>query len=406
MVRKISVLFFCILCFGSSKLKAQRYLNKIFNDVSITADISYGSAYDWKDTIQTLLLDIYEPSGDTVSNRPVIIFAHGGTFITGNRKSADIVKFCNLFAQRGYVCVSIEYRLGVNAFNPKGLPYEFSYAAMRAIHDGRAAVRFFRKDISENNTYRIDESKIFFGGISSGAITALQLAICDNDSELSQISDIDTSLVGGVEGKSGNPGYSWKVRGVINLSGALIDNNSWLNNNSDINICSVHGTNDQTVPYKSDYFYYFGKELVKLQGSFIVDSIAKELGMNSELLSFNGAGHIPFSTDSAYMDSTEDFVASFLYKIVRYPTGIASKEINLNNLLYIYPLPAMEQITILFNSSEPFNISVSDFWGRQLFSQKNVRDRFLINRERFESGIYFIEIDGDFGKLTRKIILD
>jgi len=58
---------------------------------------------------QALLLDFYEPLGDKLEERPLVIIAHGGSFLTGDR--SQTVEFCVDFAKRGYVCANIEYRL-------------------------------------------------------------------------------------------------------------------------------------------------------------------------------------------------------------------------------------------------------------------------------------------------------
>ncbi|SVD70519.1 uncharacterized protein METZ01_LOCUS423373, partial [marine metagenome] len=36
-------------------------------------------------------MDIYEPVGDTLSNRPVIIFLHSGSFFSGSNEADDMV---------------------------------------------------------------------------------------------------------------------------------------------------------------------------------------------------------------------------------------------------------------------------------------------------------------------------
>jgi carboxylesterase type B len=78
------------------------------------------------------------------------------------------VPICKDLAKLGYVAVSIEYRLGMN-----GLPFpgpdssDATEAVMRGVHDGRAAVRYFRKNaIIDGNTYKIDTNNIFFGWLS------------------------------------------------------------------------------------------------------------------------------------------------------------------------------------------------------------------------------------------------
>ncbi|MBK7150021.1 MAG: hypothetical protein IPH78_14730 [Bacteroidetes bacterium] len=52
-----------------------RYKEPIFTDTTVTKDLRFATAdpYGIVDN-QDLLLDIYEPSGDTISKRPVIIY--------------------------------------------------------------------------------------------------------------------------------------------------------------------------------------------------------------------------------------------------------------------------------------------------------------------------------------------
>ena len=38
-------------------------------------------------------MDIYTPDGDTVTNRPVILYMHGGAFYAGEKGSVDCVDF-------------------------------------------------------------------------------------------------------------------------------------------------------------------------------------------------------------------------------------------------------------------------------------------------------------------------
>jgi acetyl esterase/lipase len=55
---------------------------------------------------------------------------------------------------------------------------------MRAVQDGRAAVRYFKKNVAVGgNTYKIDLNNIYFAGVSAGGFVALQLAYLDEISE-------------------------------------------------------------------------------------------------------------------------------------------------------------------------------------------------------------------------------
>ena len=71
-----------------SVLKSQeiRYLDEVFDEVTITEDVVYGNApdlpfiflFEWNTVDIDLDMDIYEPAGDTLDARPAIIFIHTG----------------------------------------------------------------------------------------------------------------------------------------------------------------------------------------------------------------------------------------------------------------------------------------------------------------------------------------
>src|SRR5690606_13040221 len=100
------------------------------------------------DVNEQLLLDVYMPSGDSETMRPLVIFAHGGYFLGGSKEGNDVVPICQDLARMGYVTASIDYRLGI----PIQLPLDgpFMEAIMRGVQDMRAAIRFFRKSVAEN----------------------------------------------------------------------------------------------------------------------------------------------------------------------------------------------------------------------------------------------------------------
>ena len=99
-----------------------RYLDEVFDDVEKTEDVVYGNApdlpfiflFEWNTVDIDLNMDIYEPVGDTLTNRPVIIFLHSGSFFSGSNEADDMVDLSIASAKRGYVAISMEYRLGLN----------------------------------------------------------------------------------------------------------------------------------------------------------------------------------------------------------------------------------------------------------------------------------------------------
>ncbi|MES2619321.1 MAG: alpha/beta hydrolase, partial [Bacteroidota bacterium] len=109
----------------------QRYKDMIFSAVTKTT-VTY-SVYPPYDK-----MDIYQPTGDTLAMRPVIILAHGGSFIGGSKSTdATVNALCSNFAKRGYVTASIDYRLG--NFLQMLDSSQAIEVVLKAISDGKSA---------------------------------------------------------------------------------------------------------------------------------------------------------------------------------------------------------------------------------------------------------------------------
>ena len=388
MRKSITLLFLAQFLFLQQTTHAQvRYLNEVFQTVAVDSNIVYGSNRNVYTISQSLSLDIYEPEGDTIANRPLVILAHGGSFVGGDRKLPDVVTICKALAKRGYVCASIQYRLGVNILSGNPLGVEFANAVWRGTQDGRAAVRFFRKSASENNPYRIDTANIYMGGVSAGGVLSSHLAFLDRPQELANIT-IDTSLLGGFDGNSGNPGYSWRVKGIVNLCGALGDV-KWMYDNTDVPICNVHGDRDSTVSYSSADFFYLGLRVSYLQGSYSMDSAARLNNMYSQLKTFAGQDHVPFAFDSAYMDTTINVTAEFLYNVISGNIKAGNKEID-NLAPNIYPTPVSHELNVV--TSKPTSIEVYNLQGKKIFTSEYNRNNFRIDTKEWDNGLYFVQL--------------
>ena len=311
--------------FPQSDCIDNRYIDDIF-DVTMINEVEYG--VNTNETIigtaytQTLYMDIYQPVGDTLENRPLVIFMFGGAFVGGSKESADIVDLCTNYAKKGYVAAAIDYRLTTNLIlNPS--EYKAYEAVIKGIQDLRAAVRYFRMNDILYNDYKIDSERIYVGGISAGAISSLNSVYMNSEDEaLSLVTQEQLDELGGLEGVSGNPGYSSDAHGIINLCGA-IGSLDWIEQ-PDIPIVSMHGDQDGTVPYSDESVTLFGLD-VQVYGSYSINQTMSELGNYSELHTYTGQDHVPFTNDMIF---ETDFTTNFLYDVVCGNNDIETGDIN------------------------------------------------------------------------------
>jgi hypothetical protein len=193
---------FTLLALSWNVSYAQRYLSEVFDEVTVTTDVSYGMnatviAYSQVGQAipQSLLCDIYEPAGDTETERPLILYFHTGNFLphpqngspTGLRTDSAAVEICTRFAKMGYVVASCDYRLGWNpiASTQDERVYTLINAAYRGVQDSRTAVRFFRRSIAENNNpYGVDGDKIALWGQGTGGYITFASSTIDVYSDI------------------------------------------------------------------------------------------------------------------------------------------------------------------------------------------------------------------------------
>ena len=302
--------------FSQSECDGERYMSDIFSGVQLTSNIEYGENITedifGSEYTQTLYLDVYEPAGDDLTERPLIIFMYGGAFVTGSKTSSVMQELCTRYARMGYVTSAIDYRLTPTLVWNGSVENAYT-AVIKAIHDLKAAIRYFRMNDLLYDDFGIDTSRIYAGGSSAGAITAVNGAYLNEESEIPELVVEFVNESGGLEGLSGNPGYSSNFYGIVNLCGA-IGESDWIEIN-DIPIVSVHGDEDTVVPYADDLVTLFGINL-QVYGSYIIHQTMIDLGNQSALYTFEGEDHTPYGNSDANMDITIDFTKEFMYDLV------------------------------------------------------------------------------------------
>ena len=373
-----------------------RYYRPIFASVTVTSGVAYGAAVNSAGTNQTLVMDIYQPTGDALARRPVIVFAHQGGFVAGSKTDAYMVNVCTQFARLGYVTASIDYRLldfgtiiggGFDTVN-------IAKSAIRGMQDLRAAVRFFRKDAATANTYRVNSGYVMVGGSSAGAFAALEVGYLDKTAEVPAY--VGLAALGGVEGVSGNPGYSSLPQAVLNLSGATETPNYIEAGNAPL--CSVHGTADATVPYLQGRI---GSSLPPkyVYGSGRLHPRATALGIRNTLRTLRGAGHIPFESNAAYADTTFRTIRDFLRPVLALPGLVvtaAPVPATLAPAAQAYPNPAEDAIRIQLPEFWPIatEAQLIDAAGRVVRIITRPTRNLSVPRGTLKAGIYSLKFPG------------
>lgn len=202
----------------------ERYIDQIFTDVSRSSNVTYGEGAR-SGANQVLQMDIYTPDGDTETERPVLILAFGGGFVSGFKRDPLVTAIARDFARRGYVTVSIDYRLFESTPQTED---EFNIAVIEAMHDMKAAVRFMREDAAGPDIYGTSGDAIFVGGISAGGIMASYSGALDLQDDISNgVRDFLDANNGIAGNSSANTHISSDVQGVFSISGA-VSNFLWI----------------------------------------------------------------------------------------------------------------------------------------------------------------------------------
>jgi len=374
-----------------------RYYRPVFSAVTVTSGVVYGSAAPFNSTTpQALLLDVYQPAGDTVVRRPLIIFAHQGGFFLGSKTDPYMISVCTRLARLGYVTASIDYRLGypLTGLAQPADTLGVAQAAIRAMQDMRAAVRFFRQDAATAKTYRVHSSYIVVGGSSAGAFAALETGYLDKLSELPAY--LDLAALGGIEGTGGNAAYSSAVAAVLNLSGATESPSIIEAGNAPL--CSVHGTADNTVPYLQGRI---GGGLIPpkyVYGSGRLHPRATAVGVRNTLRTFSRAGHIPFENSAAYADSTFWTIRDFLRPVLRLAgTPLAARTgSGVVPIAHAYPLPARDyvQLALPANWRALGDADLLDPTGQTVRRLTPTAQSWQLPRGALAAGSYFVRFAG------------
>ena len=197
-----------------------------------------------------LKLDVYRHR-DRPSNRPALLFIHGGGWVIGSKGQQGLCTV-NHFAERGWVCFNANYRLSPRATFPDHLI------------DVKRAIRWVREHGEE---YGADpDFLVLAGGSAGGHLTSLATLTANDPQYQPGFEDVDTSVSAcvplyGVYDFSNSFGH-WPYRSFHRLLARLIVKKSRRKHPEVYEalspilqvdgtappFCLIHGENDSLVP--------------------------------------------------------------------------------------------------------------------------------------------------------------
>lgn len=171
-------------------------------DVEVIHDINYTEGG------KRARLDVYRSKGVVLENAPVLVQVHGGAWTTGNKQRQGLL-LMNRMAQRGWVCVAMNYRLATKHPFPA------------QIIDVKKAIAWTRQNIA---SYGGDPSYLVITGGSAGGHLAALAALTPGDDDYQPgFEDADASVAGCV------PFYGvYDLAGITGLKSAVAMRDTFL----------------------------------------------------------------------------------------------------------------------------------------------------------------------------------
>lgn len=402
-----------IILFFTLSLKAQlctnddRFTNSAYfteGEISSILNVTYGNALDWQGNNVNLKLDVYYPNLiiDTLPLRPLILMVHGGGLISGDK--INYTRVCKEFAKRGFVAVTINYRLGLDC-NIDTISEE--KAKYRAQQDINAAFRFVTQNAS---VLRVDTSWMFIGGGSAGSVASLGV-IYISQTEWNSFTPSLQPLLGNLNNSGNSLTNTFTIKGIFNDWGAMLKTSMQVEEM--LPMISFHGDADSTVDVDSS----FGGGCIhvdKSYGSRAMHNLLVANGICSDLSVRPGGGHgvyqdsifgTPFRVGRAacFFKSLFCNNCTSFYQTDSIPASCdqtTSIENNTSDNIVVYPNPFLEKINVSYITGGETFILTNNF-GKIIYHGSFIQNE---NLSYLADGIYILRIVTTTTTKTFKLI--
>ncbi|MSP57820.1 MAG: hypothetical protein CK532_08325 [Flavobacteriales bacterium] len=385
----------------STEVRSQntRFIDSVFTTIDKTT-VGYSSVF----TDNYHKMDVYIPKGDVLSKRPLIFYIHGGAFYAGDKSSQDCVDFCTQFAKKGYVAVSVNYRLA-NAFLFLSDKKVQLSTVLRSIADIKAALRFFVKDATSTNQYRIDTTAFFIGGYSAGAVAALHTAWVTTESELDQnLKDILKNSIKTLYGDAGNNGYSNPIKAIFSMAGALYQTNYI--SPGDVPVWMGHAKDDATVSYNCAPGLN-NPLVVNLcgTGKLIPELDTAKVLYDTMVMQTGGHDWPGLGNKGVYFKQAVAEIANFFYPMIGKPNASNGSFVE-TQIPKVYPNPANHSLFIENkNMSSSSEYTLFNIIGQPALKGILTETREALDISKLPRGLYFLSFSNSNYR-SIQIVLD
>lgn len=251
---------------------------------------------------RSLYADIFYPAKRSGKKYPGVVMIFGGGWRSGDR--SQNIPMAQQLAAKGYVAVTIDYRLSLEAAYPA------------AVHDVKAAIRWLRANAS---AYNLDANKIATLGMSAGGQLAALVGSTNGNNNL--------------EGTNGNTKYPSAVQAIVDIDGILAFKHpesqegkvaaEWLGGSYDEKPEIWKEASPLTYAGKNTPPMLFINSSLPRFHAGRDDMIRKlnEAGVSSEVHTLPNTPH-PFWLFHPWFQPTVNFTVDFLNKVFKYNNGL------------------------------------------------------------------------------------
>lgn len=228
-----------------------RYVDFVFSSTTYSKETFATNVPTYNGKVRDIGIEIFAPQGDNIKNRPCVMFMFGGGWAA--KLNEGVNDFMKSFAQKGYVAIAMDYRIGFP--NDDGVflctantDKDMRMAMFRATQDAMSAIRYVKANADRLG---IDKNLIFVGGGSAGGANALNTVFLDEKDVPANIGN----SIGKLNSIGAHQDQDIKLAGAFSFAGPVVQMDMLENKNTPILL--MQGQCDELIPFEKGVAFPF-----------------------------------------------------------------------------------------------------------------------------------------------------